>query len=239
MNSRILRSQRVSPGLLRSRVQLAVLMALLWMLIIVGLLYYLQVVQNSYYNNRANRQRQSMVTLDPERGQILDRKSRQLAVSIALDSIYGIPEEMKDFNQAVKMIASITPVDQKEVLARGKNKSFVWIARKIPSEHTEKIKRLKLAGVYFTQESRRFYPNKELASHVLGFVGMENKGLNGEEYQYEHVISGVPGKLLALRDAKRRLLLPDGGDSIVAPTVGRTLQLSIDSAIQHIAEREL
>jgi cell division protein FtsI (penicillin-binding protein 3) len=214
-------------------------MALFWMLIIIGRLYYLQVVQNGYYNNRANRQRQSMVTLDPERGPILDRKNRQLAVSIALDSIYGIPEEMKDFSQTMKAIAAITPVDQKEVLARGKNKSFVWIARKIPSEHTEKIKRLKLPGVYFTQESRRYYPNKELASHVLGFVGMDNKGLSGVEYQYEHVVSGVPGKLLALRDAKRRLLLPDGGDSILAPTVGRTLQLSIDSAIQHIAEREL
>src|SRR5206468_2141875 len=111
--------------------------------------------------------------------------------------------------------------------------------RKISPESTEKIRKMKLPGIYFTQESRRFYPNKELASHVVGFVGMDNKGLSGVEYQYEHVISGVPGKLLALRDAKRRLLLPGGGDSTLSPTVGRTLQLSIDSAIQHIAEHEL
>ena len=68
---------------------------------------------------------------------------------------------------------------------------------------------------------------------------MDNKGLSGVEYQYEHVITGVPGKLFALRDAKRRLLLPGGGNSMVPPTVGRTLQLTIDSSIQHIAETEL
>lgn len=239
MNSWVVRNQRVSVGLLRSRVQFVVLVCLGWILVIFARLYFLQVVQNDYYNNRAARQRQSVISLDPERGPILDRKNRRLAVSIAMDSIYGIPEEMKDFKQTISTIGSIVPVLEKDVLQRGQTRSFVWIARKIPSESADQVKRLKLPGVYVTQESKRFYPNKELASHVLGFVGMDNKGLSGVEYQYEHVVSGVPGKLLALRDAKRRLLLPGGGDSILAPTVGRTLQLSIDSAIQHIAEREL
>lgn len=239
MISRSFRNQRVSAGLLRTRIQFALVFCLAWMLIILARLYYLQVVQNDYYNNRATRQRQSIVALDPERGPILDRKKRQLAVSIAMDSVYGIPEEMKDVKKIVGTIAAITPLDQKEVLSRGQNKSFVWIARKIPMEHADQIRKLKLPGVYLTQESKRFYPNKNLASHVLGFVGIDNKGLSGVEYQYEHVVSGVPGKLLALRDAKRRLLFTSSGDSTLAPTVGRTLQLSIDSAIQHIAEREL
>jgi cell division protein FtsI (penicillin-binding protein 3) len=239
MNNSVVRNRRVSAGLLRSRTQFTILAFLGWMLVILARVYYLQVIQNDYYNTRAARQRQSIITLDPERGPILDRKNRQLAVSIAMDSIYGIPEEIKDFKQTVSTIASIVPVDEKEVLQHGPNKSFVWITRKISSESADRIRKLKLRGVYFTQESRRFYPNKELASHVLGFVGIDNKGLSGVEYQYEHVVSGVPGKLLALRDAKRRLLLQGGGDSILAPTAGRTLQLSIDSAIQHIAEREL
>jgi cell division protein FtsI/penicillin-binding protein 2 len=239
MNNWTVRNRRVSPGLLRSRIQFALLICITWMLIVLARLYYLQVVQKDYYVNRANRQRQSVVTLDPERGPILDRKSRQLAVSIAMDSVYGIPEEMKDLKKTIDTVSTLVPVDKKEILSHGQNKSFVWIARKISSESAEQVRKLKLPGVFFTQESKRFYPNKDLASHVLGFVGIDNKGLSGVEYQYEHIVSGVPGKLLALRDAKRRLLIPGGGNSILAPTAGRTLQLSIDSGIQHIAEREL
>ncbi|MCI0445134.1 penicillin-binding protein [bacterium] len=231
------RSSRIPAGLIRTRFQFALLLCFAWIGIIILRLLFLQVIKHEHYIARANKQRQSVVTLYPERGPILDRKNRQLAISIEEASVYGITEEMKNPQEVIEAIGKITNVNAKDVLAHTENKSFFWIARKIPQEKAEAIKRLELSGVYFTNESRRYYPNKTLASHLLGFVGMDNKGLSGVEYQYEHVITGVPGKLFALRDAKRRLLMT--GNSILSPSSGRTLQLSIDASIQHIAETEL
>lgn len=239
MHNNSFRSHRIPAGLIRTRFQFVVLLCFAWIGIIVLRLTFLQVFKHEHYVARANKQRQSVVTLYPERGPILDRKNRQLAISIAEDSVYGIPEDMENHAEAIEAIGKIVTVNKKDLLLRAGSKSFFWIARKIPQEKAEAIRRLELSGVYFTTESRRYYPNKNLASHVLGFVGMDNKGLSGVEYQYEHVITGVPGRLFALRDAKRRLLLPGGVNSMVPPTVGRTLQLTIDSSIQHIAETEL
>ncbi len=239
MNSQTHRSNRVSPGLLRTRFQISLLFCFVWVCAIVLKLVYVQVIQHDHYMERARKQRQSIVTLDPERGPILDRKGRQLAISIAVDSVFVIPEEMHNPQEELKSIASLVSIDPQEIASRIKNKTFCWIARKIPRETAEQIRRLRLPGVYFTQESRRFYPNRELAAHVVGFVGLDNKGLSGVEYQYDPVISGVPGKITALRDAKKRLLLPSQENAVFAPTVGRSLQLTIDSAIQHIAEQEL
>lgn len=236
--SRTIRESRVSPGLLRSRFHLTVFLVFVWTMALALRLVYVQVLQHDYYVERANKQRQSVITLDPDRGRIVDNKGRELAVSISMDSVYGIPEETRGFPQTLKAIAAITPIDIKEIEQRASGKSFFWIARKISSESADQIRALKLPGVYFTGESRRFYPNKELAAHVLGFVGMDNKGLGGVEYQYEQVISGLPGRLLALRDAKKRLLMTESGAPL-SSTAGRTLQLTIDSAIQHIAEMEL
>lgn len=233
------RTKRVAPGILRTRFQTGLLICFLWMGIIVLRLVYLQVFQHDYWISRANKQRQSIVTLDPERGPILDRKGRQLAISIDVDSIYAMPDEMQDPITELKTISSIIPIDTDDLLSHMKSKSFLWITRKVPREIAEQVRKLQLPGVYFTEESRRFYPSKELAAHVVGFVGVDNKGLSGVEYQYEHVVSGIPGKLPALRDAKKRLLLSGHENELLAPIVGRTLQLTIDSAIQHIAEQEL
>ncbi len=239
MNSQTHRSKRVSPGLLRTRFHTSLLICFVWVCAIILKLVYVQVFQHEHYVERARKQRESIVTLDPERGPIMDRKGRQLAISIAVDSIYLIPEEMHDPLDELKSIAAFVSIDPEQIASRLKNRTFYWLARKVSRETAEEIRKLRLPGVYFTQESRRFYPNRELATHVVGFVGLDNKGLSGVEHQYDPVISGVPGKITALRDAKKRLLLPSQENAVLAPTVGRSLQLTIDAAIQHIAEQEL
>ncbi|HJZ10572.1 MAG TPA: penicillin-binding transpeptidase domain-containing protein, partial [Acidobacteriota bacterium] len=224
---------------MRTRFHLGLLLAFVWIGAMVLRLVSIQVFQHEDYVARANKQRQSIITLDPERGLILDRKNRELAISLDVDSIYAIPEEMKDPEQTLRIVSRFVSVNVGDLLSLCKTKSFVWVARKISHESAERIRQMKLNGIYFTQESRRFYPNKELAAHVLGFVGLDNKGLSGIEFQYDGVIRGVPGRLSALRDAKKRLLLQGKEDSVLAPTAGRTLRLTIDAAIQHIAEQEL
>ncbi|HSP06947.1 MAG TPA: penicillin-binding transpeptidase domain-containing protein [Acidobacteriota bacterium] len=239
MYSQTYPTRRVSPGLLRTRFQFALLCCLVWVGAIALRLVFVQVLRHDAYVARANRQRQSVVALDPERGPILDSKNRQMAISIASESVYAMLEEMENPERALQAVASVISVDPDEILERNKGKSFAWVARKIPQDKAEQLRKMQIPGIYFTTESRRYYPNKDLAAHVLGFVGLDNKGLSGVEYQYDSIITGVPGKLFALRDAKRRLLMPSGSSSVVTPTIGRTLQLTIDSSIQHIAESEL
>jgi len=230
------KSKRGSTGLLRTRFQFAILLCFIWTGIILLKLFYVQVIQHDYYVTRANKQRNGVVALLPERGPILDRKNRPLAISVPMTSIYGVPEAMKDLDSELKAISKIVPIEIKEPLNVVKNRPFVWIARKVSQQLADKVRQANLSGVYFTQESRRFYPNKELASHVVGFVGIDNKGLSGVEYQYENIVCGIPGKLPVLRDAKKRLLYSTGS---TPATTGRTVQLTIDAGIQHIAEEEL
>jgi len=230
------KSQRGSAGLLRTRFQFALLLCFIWTCVILLKLFYIQVIRHDYYVTRANKQRNAVITLYPERGPIIDRKGRPLAISVQMVSIYGVPEEMKDPSTTLTAVNSVVPVELKELIKAASHRSFVWIARKIPQQTADKVKLLNLSGIYFTQESRRFYPNKDLAAHIIGFVGMDNKGLSGVEHQYDSVVCGVPGKLPVLRDAKKRLLLSNPHS---LPTAGRTVQLTIDAAIQHIAEVEL
>src|SRR5206468_52481 len=91
-------------------------------------LIYVQVFEHDYYVARANRQRQSIITLDPERGKIIDAKGRDLAISVAMDSLYGIPEEMKNARGTLEAINSIVPIDVRDLLARTNGRSFFWIA---------------------------------------------------------------------------------------------------------------
>ena len=232
------KSKRGAAGLLRTRFQFSLLLCLIWTGIILLKLFYVQVVQHEYYTTRAGKQRNGVIPLLPERGPILDRRGKPLAISVPMTSLYAVPDAMgKDPESSFKAISKIFPVDVKDLTQTAKTKSFVWVARKISREAADKIKKKNLPGIYFTQESRRFYPNKELAAHVVGFVGMDNKGLSGVEFQYDSVVCGVPGKLPVLRDAKKRLLVFEREHD--CPLAGRTIQLTIDAAIQHIAEEEL
>ena len=231
------KSKRGATGLLRTRFQFSLLLCLIWTGVIFLKLFYVQVVQHEHFMTRAAKQRNGVVPLLPERGAILDRRGKPLAISVPMTSIYAVPEAMgKDPEATFKKIAKSVSVDVKELTTAAKSRPFLWVARKISREAADRVKKQKFPGIYFTQESRRFYPNKELAAHVLGFVGMDNKGLSGVEFQYDPVVCGLPGKLPVLRDAKKRLLYSSASS---LPTAGRSIQLTIDAAIQHIAEEEL
>ena len=231
------RSKRGAAGLLRTRFQFSLLLCLIWTGVIVLKLVYVQVIRHEHYVSKAAKQRNGVIPLLPERGPILDRKGKPLAISVPMVSVYAVPEGMgKDPGTSFQTISKFYPVNVKELTSAAKSRTFLWVARKISQQVADRIKAKNLPGIYFTQESRRFYPNKELAAHVVGFVGMDNKGLSGVEFQYDSVVCGVPGKLPVLRDAKKRLLYSSTG---ALPTAGRTIQLTIDAAIQHIAEEEL
>ena len=201
---------------------------------------YLQVIRHADLAARAERQQMRTVAAPAKRGEILDRKGRVLAFSVDAESIYAVPSEIEQPKTAVAAICGAlddcTAHDREQLLERfGQQRAFVYVRRQVSLDQARRVKALDLEGIGFMKESRRFYPNKELAAHLLGYVGIDSDGLNGIEATYDSLIKGKPGTVLVQTDARRhafsRLERP--------PTTGASLELTVDEYLQHITEREL
>ncbi len=209
---------------------------LLWFCAICLRLVILQIVEYGEFEQRAQHQQQRTVEISAKRGIIYDRLGRELAMSINVDSGFAVPSEIPDLASTISLITRITREDPREILAKCRaSRSFCWVARKADAETAERIKALNLKGIYFQKESKRFYPKRELAAHVLGYVGMDDEGLSGIEREYDDQLRGKPGRMLIQVDARRKNFnrlekQPDPGQNVV---------LTIDENIQYIAEREL
>jgi len=210
--------------------------AALSMLAIAGRLAWLQLFQYSEYLGRAQRQQQRVIEVTPRRGAIYDRNLHPMAMSIPVDSCFAVPAEISDVSLASQLLSSVLGIPREVIEARlGSSRSFVWIARKLPPEKAQAIQALNLKGIYFQKENQRFYPKRDLAAHVLGYVDLDEKGLGGIEYELDSQILAKPEKILVMADAKRRWF--DAAESQRDP--GASVVLTVDEKIQFIAEREL
>ena len=225
---------------MRSRLLVGATIFMLWAAGIQARLLYLQVHRHDDLQARAENQSARTMDISAKRGDILDRHGRVLAYSVDADSVYGVPSEIENAAQAASMLcAALTdcaPKEQAVLTTRLRQKlAFVYVRRRVTPPQATRIAALDLKGVGFIKEDRRFYPKKELAAQLLGYVGTENTGLAGIEAAYDSQISGSLGKLLYQTDARgrafSRLERP--------PTAGATVELTIDEYLQHIAEREL
>jgi len=190
--------------------------------------------------NLAQKQHNYLIQLEPVRGVIYDRKLRPLAFNVTASSLYVNPRIIPphDKRRISKALSDVLNIDINIIRKKvNKDKYFVWIARKLSPEMTEKIKALNLTGVSFIKESKRFYPNQYLAAHIIGFAGIDNQGLEGIELQYNSDLKGEFGWSQILRDARQRELLIE--KKYVAPRDGFSLVLTIDETIQYLAERAL
>jgi cell division protein FtsI/penicillin-binding protein 2 len=200
----------------------------------------IQVFRSEHLSALAEKQHNHYIQLDPVRGTIYDRRMRKMALNVAVYSLYANPMQMTaaDKTKAVAELSGrlgLNPVVVKERLAQ--RKYFVWLARKLPIDTAEQIRELKIKGLDFVRESKRYYPNQFLASHLIGFAGIDNDGLEGLELVYDHYLKGEPGWTQVLRDARQRDLLITKG--FIPPKDGFDLVLTIDETIQYIAERAL
>jgi cell division protein FtsI (penicillin-binding protein 3) len=207
-----------------------------WCCAICARLVYLQIFRYGDFVERAEHQQQRSVELSAKRGVIYDRAGHELAMSVSVDSVFAVPNQQGDLTNAASLIGHITHEDPHDILARcAASKSFCWIARKTDAETAERIKALNLRGIYFEKETRRFYPKRELAAQVLGYAGMDDKGLSGIERQFRDELSGEPGEISVSVDARRK----DFSSVEKQPDPGENVVLTIDQQIQYIAEREL
>ena len=210
--------------------------ALLWSTAVFGRLAYLQLARHSDYLARAQRQQQRTIEITPKRGTIYDRNMRTLAMSIPVKSAFAVPAEIGDQDLAVRLLAPVLSVSPDVLAARlGSSRSFVWIARKLSPEKYEALDALNLKGIYFQDENQRFYPKRDLAAHVLGFVDPDEKGLAGIEYQLDSQIRSKAEKIIVMADARQRWF--DGGEA--QRERGTNVVLTLDEKIQYIAQREL
>ena len=187
----------------------------------------------------ASDQYKTFSRLLPRRGMIYDRNLRELAVSINLDSVFIDPALVEDRQSAANKLSEVLEEDPDVILKKLNNdKRFAWLARRIDARAANDIKRLSIKGIGFIKEPKRVYPNDTLASHVLGFVGLDDEGLEGIELLYDGYLTGTVGWIYSIRDAKKREV--HGYEyREIPPADGNDVVLTIDSVVQSFAENAL
>ena len=200
----------------------------------------IQVFRSSYLSDKADKQHNHVVDLEPRRGTIFDREMRALALNVAAYSLFANPKAMTPEQRvsAADKVSRVIGESQASLQQKmEKPKNFVWLARKIPQSAYEALKAEKISGLSFIKESKRFYPNGDLVAHVIGFANIDNVGLQGVELEFDKALRGTKGMAQFLRDARQRDLMIE--KDFLAPKDGDDVVLTIDETIQFIAEKAL
>ncbi len=156
--------------------------------------FYLQVIKKEELVRLAERQHQKIVALTPARGSIFDRNSSPLALSIDMDSCYAEPRNIENIADTAAKVAPFLGMSRQAVESKlNGSKNFAWLQRRMPPDLVQKIKALDIDGIGFVKETKRFYPNGEVAANVIGFTGLDPDGLEGIELKYNSTILGSTG----------------------------------------------
>ena len=227
-------------AVVRRRVVVTACAMTLWAIAIEARLVQLQVFRHDALVERAQRQQSHTMDLHPKRGEIVDREGRLLAYSVDLETVVAYPAEVKDPVETTRRLCEVLECrDEQRDLIQARldtERPFAPVQRQVSINTAHRIRELDLEGIGFLKENARFYPNRELAAHLIGYVGIDNQGLGGLESSYDQEISGRPGRVLMHTDGLNRAFTSRVERP---PTAGVTLELTIDLYIQHIVEREL
>jgi cell division protein FtsI (penicillin-binding protein 3) len=201
--------------------------------------FYLQIYEQERFAHLAEKQHLKVVQLTPSRGAIYDSTNSALAVSIEMDSLFAEPRNMEDLAAAAAQLAPLLGMTKEAVVKRlHASRGFVWLARRLTPEVAAAVRKLDIDGLGFAKEPKRFYPNAEIGSHVIGFTGLDPEGLEGVERRYDSTLLGNTGYMVTERDALGRDI-GTRGMMMKSASAGQSLMLTIDKNIQYIAEKEL
>lgn len=225
---------------MRTRLVIVVTCMGLWAAAVAGRLVQLQVVEQGRFAELAARQQQRLEELTPPRGTIYDVRGRRLAVSLDVASAFSDPTlpEFPGVAELVRRVSKALPDRDFSGLAQRfePGRRFVWVARQLEPEEADRLQAAAIPGLRFETESRRYYPMGSVASHVLGFVGVDHVGLEGLEFLYDQEIRGTPGWRRVVHDGEGRPVERPGA---LAAQPGADLHLELDAAIQYVVERVL
>ncbi len=223
------------------RVRIIVRVALAWAALIVLRLVHLQVFSHDELLQQAQQQQEREQEVKVPRGTIRDRMGKTLAKSVAVDSVCVNPMRIPDADVAARMIAGVLNIDAAALRDRiagaaRSHRGFIWVARSITPEQSDRLHSLNLEWIEFRTSSRRDYPSGQLASHVVGSVDFEERGNSGIEQALNEDLQGESGQVRFTTDVKQRAY---DSETETKPVPATDVTLTIDSRIQFIGEREL
>ncbi|WP_051179055.1 peptidoglycan D,D-transpeptidase FtsI family protein [Thermodesulfovibrio thiophilus] len=192
-------------------------------------------VEHEAYFSKAKLQQVKKQEIIPKRGNIYDRTGRELAVSLEKESLFIDPASVKS-DETISVLKHYIKVDTDHIINQAeKNKRFLWLERKVDHSVVEKIKALKIDGVGFVTEGARFYPKGFLASHILGFVNVDEHGMEGLERYYDRYLKAEKSSKSVLTDARGKKL----SDGDLRDVKGNNIFVTIDEGLQYIVEKYL
>ncbi len=228
---------KINWGIFRIQV-VGVGFVLFWMALW-GRAWYWQIIEGAHLADKAKSQHIASVLVTGKRGMILDRNGQALARSVECRSVYARPFEVQDVTATAEKLAAILGLPVEKIYNQLSNESrkFTWIARKVDDHTATAIRNAKLEGIGLSKEYERVYPFKHMAGQLLGFVGVDDQGLEGLERVFDKHLASVATRQLVQRDAMgRRFFLHSEGQ---AEPVGRDLRLTLDAQIQFFAEESI
>ena len=216
------------------RSRLMALLILSCFAVLIGRSFYLQVLNNEFLQEKGESRYRRDLEISASRGRIADRNGDVLAISTPMKSVWAIPADAKLAPEQLKQLASVLEMDIKELSRKlSSDKSFVYLQRQLPPDIGDKVAALKLPGVGLDKEYRRYYPSGEMTAHMVGFTGVDDKGLEGVELAFQSQLLGHAGSRSVIKD-RRGQIVEDVG-SIKPPQDGKDIRLALDSKIQYLA----
>ena len=206
--------------------------------VLVGRSFYLQILNNDFLQEKGESRYRRDLEIPASRGRISDRNGDVLAISTPMKSVWAMPAEAKLTQDQVKQLGGLLEMDVKELNRKlGSDKSFVFLRRQLPPEIGDRVAALRLPGIGLDKEYRRYYPTGEMTAHMVGFTGVDDKGLEGVELAFQSQLLGHPGSRSVIKD-RRGQIVEDVG-SIKPPRDGRDIRLALDSKIQYLAYSQI
>ncbi|KUG22914.1 cell division protein ftsi [hydrocarbon metagenome] len=225
---------------LKIRIVILLSVFLVFFIALISRAFQLQVLSGQKLKSLAQRQHTTVLQLQPERGIIFDRNGEKLAISIMTNSVCADPTKIADPAKVSRQIAEILGLDNQTVYKKiSAPKNFCWLARRISPQQAVAVENADIEGIFLVKEPKRFYPNGELAAHLLGFVGLDASGLEGLEKKYDESLRGKPEKLAWARDAKGQKLFLRVQKNETRRDESENLVLTIDNRIQYLVETHL
>jgi cell division protein FtsI (penicillin-binding protein 3) len=221
------------------RARLILLLLLATFALLLGRAVYLQGLHNDFLRERGEARYGRVLEITAHRGIIMDRNGEPLAVSTPVESVWASPDDVHVTPEQERQLAKLLNLSVSELRKRleDKKRDFVYLRRQLPPDDAAKVVSLRLPGIFLQREYRRYYPAGEVASHLVGFAGMDETGQGGLELALQDWLAGKPGSRRVIKDRLGHIV--EDVESIRAPQEGRDLRLSIDSKIQYLAYREL
>ncbi len=231
--------RRVSQVIVKKRIWITLVVGIIIFSSLIIRLGYIQLVKGSWITEQAEDLWSRDIPVEAKRGSIVDRNGDVLVYNISSPSVIAIPVQIKDAESTAVELANILNMNEEKIYKLiTKKELMVNVARKITEEKAKDIQALDLPGIAITEENKRYYTENNIASHVLGFVGIDNQGLAGIELVYDELLKGKRGSISYSADASGRKM-PNQDEIYNPPETGNNVVLTIDKEIQSFIEREL